>query len=251
MMNPAPPHDHPFPGRAHRVYVALTNHCNRACPWCSTYSSPAGDTWISWEQLAACLPATGKFDVQLEGGEPTLHPQFWDLVTRLRAEPRCGNLILCTNGVVIPRSSDKLRAWLARLGAPLLIKLSINHYLLQHDDRLLALAADMHQALAALGGERTVVYNVRLRRGYDNDDVAVKVAVTEAGLQSRANIFYLQRYGLASSEQAWDEPFLAGENFRMVNPDGRAFGTDLKKRSECMGALPQKQIARLTTDEHR
>src|SRR4029077_9896028 len=105
-MNPLP-HDHPFPGRTHRVYVALTNHCNRACPWCSTYSSPAGNTWITWAQLAASLPAAGHFDVQLEGGEPTLHPAFWEFVQRLRSEPRCNKLILCTNGVVMPRRRHK------------------------------------------------------------------------------------------------------------------------------------------------
>jgi hypothetical protein len=231
------PHDHPYPGRTHRVYVALTNHCNRACPWCSTYSSPAGNTWITWEQLAATLPAKGAFDVQLEGGEPTLHPQFWDFVTKLRAEPRCSKLILCTNGVVVPRRLDKLRAWLVRLGAPLLIKLSINEYLMAHDAGLIALASDMHKLLAELGGEREVVYNVRLRRGYDEDDRAVTEAVTRAGLQARANVFYLQRYGLASNEQGWEEPFLAGKNFRMVNPDGRVFGTDLKARSAGMGTL--------------
>jgi hypothetical protein len=232
-----PPHDHPYPGRTHRVYVALTNHCNRACPWCSTYSSPAGSTWITWEQLAASLPAAGAFDVQLEGGEPTLHPQFWDFVEKLRAEPRCTKLILCTNGVVVPRRADRLRAWLARLGAPLLIKLSINEYLMAHDPGLIALASGMHDALAGLGGGREVVYNVRLRRGYDDDDSAVTEAVTRAGLHGRANIFYLQRYGLASCEQGWEEPFLAGENFRMVNPDGQVYGTDLIARSEAMGLL--------------
>lgn len=231
------PHDHPFAGRTHRVYAALTNHCNRACPWCSTYSSPAGHSWITWEQLAASLPATGDFDVQLEGGEPTLHPLFWEFAGRLRDEPRCGKLILCTNGVVMPRRADKLRAWLARLGAPLLVKLSINHYLLDHDAGLLALAVQVRDVLAALGGEREVIYNVRLRRGYERDDGAVVNAVTHAGLQSRANIFYLQRYGLASGEQGWEEPFLAGENFRMVNPDGRVFGADLKARSAGMGRL--------------
>jgi hypothetical protein len=166
-----------------------------------------------------------------------LHPAFWDFVHRLRADPRCGLLILCTNGVVMPRRGDKLRAWLARLGTPLLIKLSINHYLMGHDTGLLALAAGVQEALVELGGAREVVYNVRLRRGYENDDRAVAEAVTQAGLQSRANIFYLQRYGLASGEQNWEEPFLAGENFRMVNPDGRVHGTDLKARSDGMGKL--------------
>ena len=231
------PHDHPFLGRTHRVYVALTNHCNRACPWCSTYSSPAGNTWITWAQLAASLPAEGNYDVQLEGGEPTLHPEFWEFVTRLRADARCGKLILCTNGVVMPRRREKLRTWLAQLGTPLLIKLSINQYLMEHDTGLLALAEEVHDACVAMGGAREVVYNVRLRRGYDDDDRAVLQAVTQAGLQPRANIFYLQRYGLASNESTWEEPFLAGENFRMVNPDGRVFDTDLLARSQGMGAL--------------
>lgn len=233
----ATPHDHPTPARAHRVYVALTNHCNRACPWCSTYSSPARSTWITWQQLAASLPAEGAFEVQLEGGEPTLHPEFSDFVARLRANPRCGKLILCTNGVVMPRRADKLCTWLEKLGEPLLVKLSINHHLLEHDSGLLALATAVHDVFLHLGGKREVIYNVRLRRGYDEDDRAVREAVTGAGLDARANVFHLQRYGMASNETAWDEPFLAGHNFRMVNPDGRIFGPDLDARSEAMGQL--------------
>lgn len=231
------PHDHPTSARPHRVYVALTNHCNRACPWCSTYSSPAGNTWITPEQLAASLPATGHYEAQLEGGEPTLHPQFWDIVAGLRADPRCVKLVLCTNGVVLPRRAEKLRAWLVRLGDPLLVKLSINHHLLDHDSGLLTLAAELRQALEDLGGAREVVYNVRLRRGYDRNDRAVRKAVTRAGLDDRANVFELQRYGMASDEQGWDAPFLAGHNFRLVNPDGRVFGPDLHERSRAMGEL--------------
>jgi hypothetical protein len=124
------------------------------------------------------------------------------------------------------------------LGAPLLIKLSINHHLIEHDPGLLALASAAHEALAQLGGEREVVYNVRLRRGYADDDRAVADAVAEAGLGARANVFFLQRYGMASDEAGWDAPFLAGHNFRMVNPDGTVFGPDLVARSEAMGRLP-------------
>jgi hypothetical protein len=231
------PHDHPTPARAHRVYVALTNHCNRACPWCSTYSSPERNTWITPAQFAASLPGEGAFEVQLEGGEPTLHPQFDGFITGLRANPRCTKLILCTNGVVLPRRPERLRPWLARLGEPLLVKLSINHHLIEHDEGLIPLAAQVRDTLAALGGAREVVFNVRLRRGYANDDAAVRDAVMRAGLNEYANVFYLQRYGLASAESGWDEPFLAGHNFRLVNPDGRVFGPDLVARSKAMGAL--------------
>jgi MoaA/NifB/PqqE/SkfB family radical SAM enzyme len=234
----ATPHDHPYPGRLHRAYVALTNHCNRACPWCSTWSSPSGRTWITWAQLAASLPADGDFDVQLEGGEPTVHPEFWDFVARLRAEPRLRTLVLCTNGVALPRRRDKLHEWLARLGAPLAVKLSINHHLIEHDPELLALAAAVRETLCELGGAREVVFNVRLRRGYADDDRDVADAVAAAGLGERANVFFLQRYGMASGEEGWDAPYLAGHDFRLVNPDGTVFGTDLIARSDAMGRLP-------------
>src|SRR3974390_2606035 len=99
----ARPLDHPTRERPHRLYVALTNSCNRACPWCSTCSSPRGQTWLSVDHFSASLPRDGYFQVQLEGGEPTLHPQFWDIVRIARENPRCVHLVLCTNGVVLPR----------------------------------------------------------------------------------------------------------------------------------------------------
>src|SRR3954470_7144757 len=127
------PLDHPTPARPHRVYVALTNHCNRACPWCSTCSSPRGSTFLRVRELRSILPPEGEFQLQLEGGEPTVHPQFWDFVALARNHPRCTHLVLCTNGVVIPRSPDKLKHYADRLGTPLTIKLSINHHLLERD----------------------------------------------------------------------------------------------------------------------
>ena len=232
------PLDHPTPERPHRVYAALTNHCNRSCPWCSTYSSPAGGTWLAPQAFLAALPAAGPFEVQLEGGEPTVHPRFWDFVELARSQPRCRRLVLCTNGVALPRRAARLEAWLRRLGAPLTVKLSVNHHLLERDPGLLQLAAAALEALSDLGGDRRLVLNVRLRRGTRDDDQHVVEAVDRAGLSNHANVFYLQRYGLASDRADWEPPFLVGHDFSMVNPDGRVFGPDLVARSEAMGALP-------------
>jgi MoaA/NifB/PqqE/SkfB family radical SAM enzyme len=234
----ATPLDHPTPDRPHRLYFALTNHCNRACPWCSTCSSPAGNTWLRVEDFTARLPAEGTFQVQLEGGEPTLHPQFFELVRIARAHPRCSHLVVCTNGVVLPRRAEKLRAWLARLGEPVTIKLSVNHHLLDNDPGLLALAVLVRDLLAELGGERLLVVNVRLRRGIEDDDRAVRDAIEHAGLLAHANLFFLQRYGFASDEESWDPPAPVTDNFTLVNPDGAGFGPDLIARSEAMRVLP-------------
>lgn len=227
------PLDHPFPERPHRIYLALTNHCNRACPWCSTCSSPRGSTWLSPEQAAASLPADRDFQLQLEGGEPTIHPRFWDFVKLARAHPRCTHLVLCTNGVVLPRDRAGLGEYVSRLGAPLTVKLSINHHLLDHDAGLLPLAALLRDVLR----DGLLVLNVRLRRGVEDDDRRVRDAVERAGLLPHANVFFLQRYGFASEEKDWDPPAPVAFNFSLVNPDGAVFGPDLIARSEGMRGL--------------
>lgn len=231
------PLDRPSESRPHRVYVALTNHCNRACPWCSTCSSPRGSTWLSVHDYLESFPREGPFEVQLEGGEPTLHPAFFDLIELARANPRCARVAVVTNGVVIPRTGAAQRDWLARLGAPLTIKVSINHHLLAGDRGLLDLAASTRDQLAALGGDRELVLNVRLRPDASDQDAWVRNAVAEAGLIDLANVFFLQAYGFAG-ERGWERPFLVGTNFTLVNPDGSTHGADLMGRSEAMRGLP-------------
>jgi MoaA/NifB/PqqE/SkfB family radical SAM enzyme len=240
LMPPNDPHrakplDHPTPERPHRLYVAMTNHCNRACPWCSTCSSPSGQTWLSIENYVAGFPAAGSFQVQLEGGEPTIHPQFWEFVRIAREHPRCSHLVLCTNGVVLPRQKEKLAKLVMRLGTPLTLKLSINHYLLDHDRGLIALAMSLRDLLT---GDCTFVVNVRLRRGVEDDDRRVVDEVEKAGLMPVSNVFYLQRYGFASEQTDWEPPAPVWHEFSLVNPDGRIFGPDLISRSEAMRVLP-------------
>lgn len=231
------PLDHPTADRPHRVYAALTNHCNRACPWCSTCSSPSGNTWLSIEDFRACLPRDGTFQVQLEGGEPTVHADFWEFVRLAREHPRCTHLVVCTNGVVLPRDRRRLRDWTLRLGIPLTLKLSVNHHLIDNDPGLIDLAVALRELFGELGGERLLVLNVRLRRGCDHDDARVRRAVEQAGLLPIANIFFLQRYGFASNELGWEPPAPVSDRFSLINPDGRVFGPDLIGRSEGMRGL--------------
>ena len=230
--------DCPYPGRPHRVYAALTNHCNRACPWCSTCSSPAGSTFLTLDAFRHALPDEGDIEVQLEGGEPTVHPRFQDFVTLCRDHPRVTRLVVSTNGVLLPRNASALRDWLARLGAPCTVKLSYNHHLAAHDAGLLDLAAAIAREFDTRADDRSLVLNVRLRPGLPEEEEAILAAVRSAGLIDRANCFHLQRYGFASGETAWEPPHLVGTNFRMINPDGAVYGPDLVARSEGMRALP-------------
>jgi hypothetical protein len=232
------PLDHPTPNRPHRVYVAITNHCNRACPWCSTCSSPDGRTFLSLQSFRAALPESGQFQLQLEGGEPTIHPDFWEFVRAAREHPRCERLIICTNGVVLPRQPHRLRLWLARLGTPLTLKISFNHHLLDRDAGLLDLCRLLRDQFTEPGADRLLVINVRLRRGCEEDDVRVRRAIEATDLSNHANLFFLQAYGFAKEEPGWLPPSPVADNFTLVNPDGAIFGPDLIARSEGMRLLP-------------
>jgi MoaA/NifB/PqqE/SkfB family radical SAM enzyme len=232
------PLDHPTPKRPHRVYVAVTNHCNRECPWCSTCSSPAGSTWISLASFRRALPETGPFQLQVEGGEPTLHPGLFELVQVARDTGRCDRLILSTNGVALPRDRGRLEAWVSLLGAPLTLKISVNHHLLDRDAGLLNLCILLKDLFSRPGRKRLLVVNVRLRRGHDEDDRAVRSSIEKAGLLDVSNVFFLQRYGFASEEASWDLPEPVSGRFTLVNPDGRLLGNDLIARSLAMKALP-------------
>lgn len=232
------PHDAPHPERPHRLYFAITNACNRSCPWCSVYSRPGLQTFLRPDAMAAHFPERGDFEVQLEGGEPTIHPDFWDFVSVARAHERCTRLILSTNGTRIPPTQPERVKWLRRLGRPLTIKVSINHHLLEADRKHVGRIRGLADAVAELGEEATVELVINLRRRRAEDDQWVRDLVDGASLSEQTNDFYLQRYGLASSNDGLELPYLAGTAFTLVNPDGTAWGTDLIGRSEAMGALP-------------
>ena len=230
--------DSPSASRPHRLYIALTNHCNRDCPWCSTYSSPLGKSFISVKAVASLLPANGPFEVQLEGGEPTTHPELETIVALLRREPRCVKIVLSTNGVLLPKTKSSLIPWIESFGPAFTLKLSMNHYLLDRDSGLVELATLLAECFDELGGGRLFVLNVRLRKGVPENDTRILELVRDAGLEPHANIFFLQRIGRASDMPDWENPFLVGTNFTMINPDGRIIGQDLLARSEAMRILP-------------
>ena len=244
-------HDYPYKGRPHRYYFAITTDCNRACPWCSTYSSPGKKSYLSKEIFLKLLPKTGIFEIQFEGGEPTLHPDLEWMVQRCRQTGRCHRVVICTNGVLLPfvikknrinieKSSASLKDYFLKFGHPLTIKLSINHHLFEHDKLLFEKARLIVDVIKNLksNGDFKIVLNVRRRKNpkFNNDRVILQ-KLSQFSLEPYANVFFLQAYGKNKRSSSADRPFLVGYNFSLYNPDGKSYGTDLIARSEAMKKL--------------
>ncbi len=87
--------------------IEITDHCNLECPICYAASGPARHQYRSLPQIEAMLDAVvrneGRPDVvQISGGEPTLHPDFFQVLDLAKQRP-IQHLMLNTNGIRIAR----------------------------------------------------------------------------------------------------------------------------------------------------
>ncbi len=87
--------------------LEICDACNLTCPICYADSSPLRQTYRSLEQVEAMLDAIVANEiepdvVQISGGEPTLHPAFFNILDAARARP-IRHLMLNTNGIRLAR----------------------------------------------------------------------------------------------------------------------------------------------------
>jgi tetraether lipid synthase len=90
--------------------IEINEHCNLTCPVCFADSSPARGKHLplaTIERMVDALVASeGEPDlVQLSGGEPTLHPAFFEVLDAVRARP-IRHVMVNTNGLRIAREPD-------------------------------------------------------------------------------------------------------------------------------------------------
>jgi 7,8-dihydro-6-hydroxymethylpterin dimethyltransferase len=109
------------------ILVEVTNACNLTCPVCysdagSTRSQKVGDKRLPLEAfkryIERLVAQKGGLDsVQLTGGEALLHPEVFEMVAFLHAQPKVKKIYLPTNGILIskPETIDKLSRYRDKL----------------------------------------------------------------------------------------------------------------------------------------
>jgi uncharacterized radical SAM superfamily Fe-S cluster-containing enzyme len=90
--------------------IEINEACNLTCPVCFADSSVKRETHRSLTEVEAMLDtivaAEGEPDlVQISGGEPTLHPQFFEILEAAKRRP-IRHLMINTNGLRIAREPD-------------------------------------------------------------------------------------------------------------------------------------------------
>ena len=87
--------------------IEINDHCNLQCPICYAASGPSRPQFRSVAQIEQMLDAVvrneGEPDiVQISGGEPTLHPDFFTILDLAKARP-IKHLMVNTNGIRIAK----------------------------------------------------------------------------------------------------------------------------------------------------
>lgn len=101
--------------------IEVGDHCNLRCPVCYASSGPDRPGWRSLETIEAMLDAVvaseGEPDVvQISGGEPTIHPRFFEILDAARARP-IRHLMVNTNGIRLatdPAFAERLASYMPR-----------------------------------------------------------------------------------------------------------------------------------------
>ena len=90
--------------------LEVTDRCNLTCPTCYAGSSPTYGRHRTLEEVKKMLDTIVKNEkepdvVQISGGEPTIHPQFFEILEYAKSLP-IRHLMLNTNGIKIAKDKE-------------------------------------------------------------------------------------------------------------------------------------------------
>ncbi|MEX1041493.1 MAG: radical SAM protein [Pirellulaceae bacterium] len=91
--------------------LEITSSCNLACPMCYASSGPGGKH-LSLEECQAAIDRYVQVEgnpevMQISGGEPTIHPQFYEILDYALAQP-IDYLMINTNGIRLANDRELL-----------------------------------------------------------------------------------------------------------------------------------------------
>ncbi len=158
--------------------VEINDACNLTCPVCFAGSSTKRTEQKTLAEVEAMLDALVKAEVepdlvQISGGEPTIHPDFFAILDAAKARP-IRHLMVNTNGLKIAREPDfvdRLATYMPRLEVYLQFDSMKRDALM--DIRGADLTAIRRQALEALEARSvstTLVMTVK--KGVNDDEIA-------------------------------------------------------------------------------
>jgi cyclic pyranopterin phosphate synthase len=194
--------------------ISVTDRCNLRCRYCmpeDEYVWLERRDLLTFEELAALVGIFSELGVEkvhLTGGEPLLRRDFPKLVAQLRRNPRIGELVLTTNGVLLADHAAALKqAGLDRITVSLDTLRPERFRALTridgHDRVLAGIDAARRAGFTALKIDTVIV------RGVNDDELADLI---EFGKRIDAEVRFIEYMDVGgATDWAWEKVFSLGE----------------------------------------
>ena len=156
--------------------VNLTNKCNGKCSWCIEKKGWHPKTHVGWKELVNVILSTGKKNIILLGGEPTLHPNLNEIIVALHQNGK--KVWITTNGSNLRKLMNIHYYLLTGMN------ISIHHYNLKKNFEITGISITEEDIKFIVGLAKLA--NIRLRlncnaiKGYIDSKTAMKKYMTFA-----------------------------------------------------------------------
>ena len=113
--------------RCNLPVFSITNACNLDCPICFTYNRKDKIWHMPLDEVDKVLDyvieCSGTLDlINITGGEPTMHPQLFELLEKATSRQEIGRVTMNTNGLLLAKNEDLCKE-LSRLGVYVILSL--------------------------------------------------------------------------------------------------------------------------------
>jgi len=173
--------------------ISVTDRCNLRCQYCMPepdYAWLPRESLLDFEEIATLTDAftsLGADRVRLTGGEPLLRRDLPELIALLAARPAIRDLALTTNGVLLAKQAQALRAaGLHRVTISLDTLQRDRFHAIARFDELPAVLAGIDAAAASF---ETLKIDTVVMRGRNDDELA---ALVEFGRSRHAEVRFIE-----------------------------------------------------------
>ncbi len=170
--------------------------------------------------------------VQLEGGEPTTHPQFYLFLEYISTLDNVKEIVIDTNALMLDKHIDKIVEIAVRNKKLITVKPSYNTYLRTAFSR-----GNFSDYLANLISACEFIPYIKFAvnvRGYSGSDLRVLMNSLPEKIRDISNFHLLNSYGRAENDKTLPDLQIneVYNNWYCYASDGECFGRDLKARAK-------------------
>lgn len=216
-----------------KLYINITNHCDVCCPFCCIESDSKRQSFMRFDTIYKLLHDIDvPTIVQLEGGEPTTHPQFYLFLEYISTLDNVQEIVIDTNSLTLDKHIDKIVDIAVRNKRLITVKPSYNTYLRTVFSRG-NFADYLTNIISACEFIPYVKFAVNVR-GYSDKELEILKNGLPKKVQDISNFHLFNSYGRAVNDKSLPDLQINNvyDGWCCYASDGECFGRDLKERAK-------------------